>query len=714
MVLRLACGGLCALALASSARAQPPKLGFLLAELAHVAKVDPAKVRPWAAQHGLRIDSLGRVRADVHLQPNADLRAAAAEIAQLGGEVAAVGTSRMDVDAAPRQLASVASAAEVRWVAAPIAPVPMDGLQSAGVVACGADVFHCAGAAGKGVKIAVLDSGFAQWAQSVAAGELPGNLATPPSFGTTHGTACAEIITDMAPQATLLPVAVQSVASLQAWAKQDLPLSGAAIVHHAIGWFGESFGDGTGVLCQIISQSRASGKVWVVAGGNLGGGAVWLDKWHDNNQDGWLEFGNGSANNEFDVPAPAMVQVVLDWNSYPASATDFDLHLCRVTGDDCNEIAASKNTQNGSQPPVEAVQYQITEAGKYAVRVHLNGKGYAGLLRVQLVAGGINLQFARSDRTLADPANCADAFVVSPVPVDNYAACVADPSASQGPTVDGRNKPDVAAPSGVNTVADAAFGGSSAAAAHVSGALALWMEQTGVDAPQAASAVAANATPCSSASPDWQFGAGRLHLPLAVAKVACVPGQVLGCQLPCGVSSTTVCSETCKPQQCAVPDEICDDVDQDCDGKTDEGFACRAGQTDACLTLCNTAGVRACSGTCVWSACVPPKEACNGQDDNCDGATDEGFACAVGSEQGCTVNSLDGTRQCLAGCAWGPCRAPEACNGRDDDGNGKTDDGVACAPAKKGCAAASGPAGDAVAWLVLVLGSAGWVVRRRR
>jgi hypothetical protein len=66
-------------------------------------------------------------------------------------------------------------------------------------------------------------------------------------------------------------------------------------------------------------------------------------------------------------------------------------------------------------------------------------------------------------------------------------------------------------------------------------------------------------------------------------------------------------------------------VDDDCDGTCDDGFGCCRGTTGSCSTSCGTTGSRACSTSCAWGSCAPPAETCNNVDDDCDGTTDEGF-----------------------------------------------------------------------------------------
>ncbi|MBI2638751.1 hypothetical protein HYW83_04125 [Candidatus Peregrinibacteria bacterium] len=174
----------------------------------------------------------------------------------------------------------------------------------------------------------------------------------------------------------------------------------------------------------------------------------------------------------------------------------------------------------------------------------------------------------------------------------------------------------------------------------------------------------------------------------------CNPGGICGAgQVICDPNNNL--RTRCSTSSLATT-ESCDDLDNDCDGATDEGCAneCSDGQTQICGDADGVCGEQRGLQTCQaandsWSNCVgdrrPGTETCNGADDDCNGVIDNGFvglgvACdGVGAcGAGTIVCKPDGT---ATNCSTNPGMpgfngSAERCNATDDDCDGVMDEGM--------------------------------------
>ncbi|MCZ7684374.1 MAG: MopE-related protein [Sandaracinaceae bacterium] len=139
--------------------------------------------------------------------------------------------------------------------------------------------------------------------------------------------------------------------------------------------------------------------------------------------------------------------------------------------------------------------------------------------------------------------------------------------------------------------------------------------------------------------------------------------------------------------------EICDGLDNDCDGVPDDGLSIGApcgsgvGECVPGLFVCRD-GALVCEGSL-----DPLEETCDALDNDCDGSVDEGLALGgpCGSEIGLC---MPGALQCIGGrevCVGEVPATREACDCEDND----CDDAVDEMP--EGCARRAAPASTASA-----------------
>ncbi|MGY4706460.1 PKD domain-containing protein [Candidatus Bipolaricaulota sp. J31] len=387
----------------------------------------------------------------------------------------------------------------------PSRPVPL-AATSEGVARIKADAFHAEGYRGAGVKIAVIDVGFAGLSASQARGDLPYSVITRDFTGRgiesdySHGTAVAEIIHDVAPEAQLYLIKIGDEVDLDNAVSYCIS-EGIDIINHSLGWYNTNFYDGTGIIGDIVRRATSAGILWVQAAGN-DALSHWEGDFTDTDGDGWLD-------TEITLTASPGDPIMLyfTWDGWPTTADDYDLFLYGPGG---TLVASSTKTQAGTEEPTEFISYTAATGGTYTIRIQ---RASGSPRRLELFSIYQELSPHVASSSLPAPANAAEALAVGAISWDRYTSGPAEPYSSRGPTNDGRTKPDLVAPDNVSTGVTpyySPFQGTSAAAPHVAGAAALLLSQDpSLDAGTLRSRLLSYCVPMGDPN---TYGAGRLEL----------------------------------------------------------------------------------------------------------------------------------------------------------------------------------------------------------
>ncbi len=178
--------------------------------------------------------------------------------------------------------------------------------------------------------------------------------------------------------------------------------------------------------------------------------------------------------------------------------------------------------------------------------------------------------------------------------------------------------------------------------------------------------------PCradTECAPQWGAGSRRfLCIERGPEGSFCGAQCNLSSDCPDGYVCQDVQSGASLVKQCVPEDGVCECTDKFKDN----------GNLTACYNqneFGTCRGTRTCDADC--DARIPAAEECNQIDDDCDGRTDNGVpprTCALTNAYG----TCQGESVCING-VFGSCQGqyaiPEVCNGKDDDCNGITDDG---------------------------------------
>jgi hypothetical protein len=446
-------------------------------------------------------------------------------IEALGGKIELTYRSLVQNYIPVQALEILANEPLVKYVRLPLKPVALE-VVSEGVSKTGANKWKDIAPyrVTDEAKVCILDIGFKGY-PGLLGTELPSTVVAR-SFradndiyaGEVHGTANAEIVHDMAPNAKLWLVNFETDVE-QHLAVNWIISQGVQVISYSLGWTNAGAGDGTGPICYDVELAADNGIIWASSAGNAAQDH-WEGTFNDPDGDGWHNFSGTDRYLEFHVPAYTPVDVGLNWNDwgiwtgydYTGSDQDFDLYLYHWTGSSWSFVDKSTSLQNGSQWPVEEIYgWYSTTAGTWAVSIRKTSA--TKNVKLELFTDGNDeaIEYFVSSGSLVIPADAVSALAVG---ATDWLDDSLHYYSSWGPTHDGRIKPDLTAPSGVSTATYGQWGfwGTSASAPHVAGACGLVKGNTPYSIDQIKKLLENRAIDLGEPGKDNQFGFGRLNL----------------------------------------------------------------------------------------------------------------------------------------------------------------------------------------------------------
>jgi subtilisin family serine protease len=379
----------------------------------------------------------------------------------------------------------------------------------------GVELWHRLGYRGRGVKIAVLDSGFRGYRDHLG-GALPARV-TVRSFRTDgnlearnsqHGILCGEVLHALAPEAEMLfanwdPDRPDQFLEAARWARRQ----GARVISCSLIMPSWSDGEGGGpvneALDRILGRGQAAGDVLFFASAGNIAQRHWAGTFRAS-AEGWHEWRPGRSANELTPWGHERVSVEMCWQ--PGAEYELVV-LDTLTGEEMGRALGRPKRRNRRRRTCAVIRFLPQTYHTYEVRARLL-EGKPG--KFHLVALGGILAIARARGSIPCPADGPAVIAVGAVDRNGRRVCYS----SCGPN-SCRPKPDfVAAVPFPSAWRLQPFTGTSAAAPQAAALAALWWSRhPDWSAAAVRTAMQKAALDLGPTGHDYETGYGLIRLP---------------------------------------------------------------------------------------------------------------------------------------------------------------------------------------------------------
>jgi len=228
-------------------------------------------------------------------------------------------------------------------------------------------------------------------------------------------------------------------------------------------------------MTQKIEAVIKQGIPFVLSAGNYAE-THWKGDFVDDDRNNWHEFESNDEGLSFNVDFNRVVNGIplvayLLWDNLANQQNDFDLTLKDPDG---KIVATSSNVQGQNQQNAEYVRFVPEDVGIYSLGVSYDQNSRPSAI-LEIFSETDKLEYSIPLSSVNVPTDAKGAFVVGAF---RYELNALEPFSSQGPTRNHKEPvPNLVGPSGVRTLSHGPnFSGTSAAAPHVAGLVALLLE----------------------------------------------------------------------------------------------------------------------------------------------------------------------------------------------------------------------------------------------
>ena len=420
-------------------------------------------------------------------------------------------------------------------------PVALQGANGGGGVSIhGASAWNNAGYRGQGVKVGIIDKGFARFPQYMGT-ELPSTVKAmcytsngahyndlsdceeSILFNKDHGTIVTEVVFDYAPEAEYYIGKVSgwdSLRSIVEWMADE----GVQVIVMSLtfGWSGP--GDGTSPFANspVNTVNYAAGQdiLWVNSAGN-GSSSVWLGDFQDADDDGWHEFQDGDECNSVFMPPGLGIWGDLRWEGTWGQEldADLDIYIYKIDGwrgEPSGQPLVFSESDSGSIPvPYERTMTTATERSYYCFAIRNANNGDVGWLQFASTTRHFIERFTENG-SMGSPAEHPSSSLLAVGATDADDTSTIWDLSSRGPTTDGRTKPDIVGVHETYSVVDEGNAGGTSFSGPQIGELAILVQQAypHYTSFQIARYLKTNAAPRGSVpNNDWGYGLAMLPNP---------------------------------------------------------------------------------------------------------------------------------------------------------------------------------------------------------